>query len=220
MLAAALLIALTTWLGLWQLDRARQKDETRTRVDELRRAPAIVIAPGAADAADYHLRQVVAEGVFDPASTIFIDNKVYRGVAGYEVVTLLKLEGGRLPVLVNRGWVAGGLTRDTLPEVPLPQDVVRVEGIATIPSERVLELSDRTIDGKRWQNLNLDRYEELFAVEIQPFIVRQQNDLGDSLVRDWTLPGSGADKHRAYAVQWFALAILTLVFYLALGRKK
>ena len=180
----------------------------------------MAIAPGAVDAADYHLRRVTAQGVFEPGSTIFIDNKVYRGVAGYEVVTLLKLEVGRMPVLVNRGWVAGGLTRDALPEVPLPQGIVRVEGIATIPSTRVLELSDRTVEGRRWQNLNLDRYRKIFAVEVQPFIIRQQNDTGDSLVRDWTEAGSGADKHRGYAVQWFALAVLTLVFYLAVGRKK
>lgn len=219
-LAALALVALTTWAGFWQLERAREK----TRIAELARemliAPPLTIAPGQIDPGDYHLRRVVARGVFDQGSTIYLDNKVREGAAGYEVVSLLKLEGGRRPVLINRGWVAQGSTRDELPGVPVPQGEVTIEGVARVPGERVLELSDETIQGKVWQNLDLERYREVFGGDVQLFIILQENEFADGLVRDRKPPDSGADKHRAYAVQWFALAALTVIFYLAVFRRK
>lgn len=220
LLGAAIVVAATTWLGFWQLDRAREKSDLRQRLEQMRAAPALSIAPGKTDASGYHLRRVEAQGAFDPESTIYLDNKVRRGAVGYEIVTLLKMQGERAPLLVNRGWIAGGLRRDTLPHVPVPQGEVRIEGVAVGESERVLELSEDIVEDRVWQNLNPDRYEKRFGIAVQPFIVKQENDTGDGLARNWVPPDTGADKHRAYAVQWFALAALTLVFYLAVGRKK
>ncbi len=132
---------------------------------------------------------------------------------------MLKIESGRKPLLVNRGWVAQGATRDALPSVPLPEGEVKIQGVAMVPSERVLELSDQTIEGSVWQNLNLARYREVYGVDVQPVVILQDSDLQDGLARDWRPPDTGANKHRAYAVQWFALAVLTIIFYFAVGRK-
>ncbi len=51
--------------------------------------------------------RVAAEGVFDAARQILIDNKIDEGRAGYHVVTPLVLRDGRA-VLVDRGWIAAG----------------------------------------------------------------------------------------------------------------
>ncbi|MGH8729344.1 MAG: SURF1 family protein [Burkholderiales bacterium] len=215
-----MLVALTTWAGFWQLERAREKTQIAERARETLRAPPLTIAPGEINPGDYNLRRVAAQGVFDPESTIYLDNKVREGVAGYEVLSLLRLEGGRKPVLVNRGWIAQGPTRDELPGVPLPQGEVTIEGVAQLPSERVLELSDETIQGKVWQNLDLERYRAVFRGDVQPFVILQQSTSADGLKRDWKFPNAGAGKHRAYAVQWFALAALTVTFYFAVGRRE
>lgn len=219
-LGALALVALTTWAGFWQLERAREKTQIAERAREWLAAPPLTIAPGEIDPADYHWRRVSAHGVFDAASTIYLDNKVREGAVGYEVVSLLNLQGGRKPVLVNRGWIAQGATRAELPNVPSPQGEVTIEGVAQLPSERVLELSNETIQGKVWQNLNLERYREVFGAGVQPFVILQDSASADGLKRDWKPANTGADKHRAYAVQWFALAALTVIFYFAVGRRK
>lgn len=216
---AVALVALTTWAGFWQLNRAQEKIEIGERLQQIRAAPPLSIAAGEIDPPDYDLRRIIAEGVFDRASTIYLDNKVRQGTAGYEVISLLKMEGGRKPLLVNRGWVAQGATRDALPGVPLPEGEVKIQGVAIVPSERVLELSDQTIEGRVWQNLNLARYREVYGVDVQPVVILQDSDLQDGLARDWKPPDTGADKHRAYAVQWFALAALIIIFYFATRRK-
>jgi surfeit locus 1 family protein len=221
LVVAAMIIAVTILAGFWQLERARDKAEIESTLERLRSAPPLSIAPGENDPADYYLRRVEARGVFDPQSTIYLDNKLRRGIAGYEIVSLLRMEGGRRPVLVNRGWIAGGPRRENLPSVPVPQGEVTIEGIAVPSAERVLELSGEATQGKVWQNLDPRRYEERLGVEVQPFILRQENDTADGLVRDWRAPSRMTPAmHRGYALTWFSLAALTAVFYLAVGRKK
>src|SRR5512134_1118713 len=77
-----------------------------------------------------HLERVAVEGELVPEFTLYLDNKTRRGVPGYEIVTPLKLRGSASHVLVNRGWVRAGATRDALPEVPTPAGEVRIEGLA------------------------------------------------------------------------------------------
>ena len=48
-------------------------------------------------------------------------------------------------------------------------------------------------------------------------VVRHSSDTGAGLARDWVEPGSGADKHRAYAFQWFAMAAAAVVAAGVLG---
>ncbi|MGH8720220.1 MAG: SURF1 family protein [Burkholderiales bacterium] len=218
-LGALALVALTTSLGFWQLNRAQEMIEIGERLQQIRAAPPLSIAAGEINPAAYDLRRIIAEGVFDRASTIYLDNKVREGTAGYEVISLLKMESGRKPVLVNRGWAAQGATREVLPSVPTPEGEVTIQGVAMVPSGKVLELSDQTIEGRVWQNLNLARYREVYGVDVQPFILLQESEAPDGLARDWRPRDTGADKHRAYAVQWFALAVLTIIFYFAVGRK-
>ena len=55
------------------------------------------------------------------------------------------------------------------------------------------------------------------GLELQPVVIQQKNDAGDGLVRDWHRRDIGADRHRGYALQWFSLALLTVVLYVVLN---
>jgi surfeit locus 1 family protein len=214
-LAAAAGIALTVTLGLWQLGRAGEKQALRSRLEQLAREPAIYVSTRELAASDVELRRVEARGTFEPRYMVLIDNRVWHGIAGYHVVMPLRLSDGSRYVLVNRGWIAGTGDRGRLPEVFTPQGVVEVRGIAVVPGERFLELSRQVASGVVWQNLTIERYRRAMPIPIQPFVI-QQDAAGapdDGLVREWPPPDLGIDRHYGYAVQWFALAGLILVFY-------
>ena len=55
--------------------------------------------------------------------------------------------------------------------VPIPDGEVVVEGIATVPPARVLELSRETVTGNVWQNLAIAKYAEHFRVRALPVVV-------------------------------------------------
>ena len=213
-LAAAVLgIAAALALGNWQLGRAAEKRELRARFDMQAAQPPVNVPAAELAATDIDLRRVEARWVFDPRHTVYIDNRIHRGKAGYEVVMPLRLAGSERHVLVNRGWIARTGERAQLPQVRTPSETVKITGVAVIPRRRTLELTDAVMEGPIWQNLTIERYRGAVPIAIQPFVIRQDSALEDGLVREWPAPDFGIDKHYGYAFQWFALAVTILVFY-------
>jgi surfeit locus 1 family protein len=212
--------ALTVALGLWQTRRAAEKETLQARLERLGAErpvalPARLIAPD-----DYALRHVIARGEYADRFTILLDNRVHRGRTGFHVLSPLRIAGGNVHVLVNRGWIAAGRTRAELPQVVPPAGEQTVEGLATVPAGRVYELTADTVEGPVWQNLVLDRYRAWSKLELQPIVIRQTNDAAEGLVREWDRPDAGADRHRGYALQWYSLAGLAVVLYVVLNLKR
>ena len=215
--AAAAGCALFVALGNWQSRRAEEKLDAQARLDALAaaepvRLPATPVAPG-----DYGGRRVAVRGEYVPKHAVLIDNRIHKGVAGYHVVMPLRIDGGEAYVLVNRGWVAAGPRRDHLPRIATPAGTQSIEGLAVVPSGRVYELAPDVNRGPVRQNLVIERIAAESGLPLQPLVVQQTNDAGDGLVRAWERTDAGVNTHRAYALQWYALALLTVIVYLVLG---
>ena len=165
-------------------------------------------------------RRVAAVGRFDDAHTVYLDNRVHGGVAGYHVLTPLRIAGGETAILVNRGWVATGRSRAQLPAVGVPAGRVRVEGLATDPDSRYVELASGSERGRVWQNLDFARYRALYGAPLQPVLLLQTTDTGDQLVRDWPRPDAGVAMHTSYAFQWYSLAATLAILWLGLNVKR
>lgn len=149
--------------------------------------------------------------------SILIDNKVHNGVAGYHVITPLRIEGARIGILVNRGWIAAPRLRSDLPGLPaVAETTVEVKGVARIPPFKAFELATDQAWGMVWQNLTLERFQARSGLQLQPVILLQTDAAGDGLVRDWFPSESGALKHWGFAFVWYlaagAAAVAALIF--------
>jgi surfeit locus 1 family protein len=212
-------IVATLWLGFWQLDRAARKFAIAETYERLALRPGVLIGATEDEQNITELQNVRAVGHFDPQTMILLDNRVRRGVVGYEVIMLLRLPRGA-PVLVNRGWIAGSRARQHLPEVNTPVGEVAVSGRVSVPGKRIYELSGHSIEGRVWQNISIERFRAHAKIDVRPFVIQQTNDLGDGLNREWPAPDAGVNTHKSYAVQWFALAGLILVVYIVTGVRR
>ena len=208
-IAAALGIALFVTAGQWQHGRMQQKLALRAQLDAAAAATPVGL-PADATWAEWRFRPVVLEGRFDAARQFLVDNKVEAGRVGYHVVTPLLLADGRA-VLVDRGFIAAGITRDVLPQVAPPAGPVTVRGRINIPPARYVELQRGAATGKVWQNLDPARFAQVSGLPVVPVVIEQTApiDQEDRLVRQWTIPDAGVDKHRIYMVQWYAFAAMT-----------
>lgn len=213
-LAAVAGMVLTLGFGNWQLGRGNEKSALAERILAANRNALIALPAVEIRAEDVAWRRVEVRGRFEPEYAIFIDNRILHGAVGYHVVMPLRIGDGERYVLVNRGWVAGTNTRSRLPRITTPAETVTIAGLATVPSQRYLELSTKVAEGKVWQNLTLERYRAAVPIAIQPVVIRQESDLDDGLTRVWGAPDLGIDKHYGYAFQWFALAAAILIYYL------
>ena len=216
-------VALTVSLGNWQTRRGDEKAARQAQWDEaLARAPAPLAGPDDASGVARNLPQrVEINGTFVTEATVYIDNRLVDGVAGFQVVTPVAVAEGMPWILVNRGWAARSMAdRTRLPVAPIANAPLRVEGIAVPHVPRALEIGERGGPlGGIWQNLDFEAYERASGRKVARFVVQQTNDTGDGLRRVWARPDAGVDKHRGYAFQWYSLAGLITVLTLYFGGK-
>ena len=219
-LAALFFFVLTLSLGNWQSGRADTKRALQARYDAAVREAPIHVGSALLDRDSVLFRKLEVEGVFDDAHTILLDNRVLNGVAGYHVLTPLRIEGGALALLVNRGWVATGRSREQVPVPPTPAGKVRLEGMAVDPHTRYVELAPTTPQGRVWQNLDFARYAATSGLNLQPVLLLQTSSLPDGLQRSWPRPDAGVDTHVSYAFQWYSLAATLAVLWLIMNVRR
>lgn len=221
-LAALLFSGLFVALGLWQLDRAAQK--TSILQDYTSRSKAAPVALGMklpienADAWRY--RRVRMTGRFDDAHQFLLDNQVSRGQAGYRVLTPLRLADSRFNVLVDRGWIALGPSRERLPDVTVEDGQVELTGTVYIPYGRGFSLGAMDAGEDAWprrvQFLDFERMAELLGYPLAQMTIRLAESAPHGYRREARILPFGPERHLGYAVQWFALAATVAVIYVVL----
>ena len=200
-------------LGNWQTHRAQEKRVLAAKVDAALAAPPLKLPARQVQAAEFALRRVVAQGEFVPAHTVFLDNKIHQGRIGYEVVTPLRITGGTLHVLVDRGWTPAGPRREVLPQVATPAGEQRIEGLALTRLPHAFEPFARKPQGRVQQNLELGEFSRVSGLALLPLVIEQRSDTPDGLVREWPRPDYGAERNESYALQWYLFAGLALVLF-------
>lgn len=225
-LVTAVVIAAFVSLGWWQVGRGREKQAmiesfargTQTSV-ELRDDVTVDELP--------RYQHVRAEGRYDPSRQILLDNMPSQaGKPGYRVLTPFVREGSGKLLLVDRGWVPLGASREALPAVTVTDEFRAVSGRLDqlpVPGVRVGEAG--TPGDERWPRvLNFPRtadVEQVLGRPVESRIVLLDPAAPDGFERVWRPAlGFGPERHLGYAIQWFALALAVLVIFLALSLRR
>jgi len=218
-------------LGLWQLERAILKESIEDRFQQRLAEPYRTITPGdiaGGDSGDIEYRKLVLRGKYDNSRNLLIDNQVHRGQAGYHVLTPFELEDSDWIVLVNRGWAPWGESRDAPPSVTVPVSEGGVAGIAYFPSESAFQmgaggLSEAWPQPVQYQLIpyvDIDALQAGFEGRLLPLMLWLSPEQQGYYVRDWKPVWMRPEKSRAYAVQWFAFALVALVFFIIMNLRK
>lgn len=217
--AAALgLVLLTARLGVWQLDRAAQKQALQTERQSQAGRPVLggaELARDEAAAAAQHGRRIVLSGQWLPRATVYLDNRQMGGRPGFFVMTPLKLREGDA-VLVQRGWLPRNMADRTriAPYATADGEVQILARIAPPPSH--LAQLGEDAPGAIRQNLDLAALSHEIDRGLRPLSLIElptAANQADGLARDWPEPAADIQKHYGYAAQWFALCALTAGLY-------
>ncbi|MDZ4348346.1 MAG: SURF1 family protein [Xanthomonadaceae bacterium] len=227
-LLAIACIALFVGLGRWQLERAAEKQHA---VDSLARSLAEprpqAIAARAASGPN-RIDRVFAQGRFIDAPILLLDNQIREGAVGLRAYRVFQPDALDQPVLVELGWLPVPPDR-RLPATVALETYYRLDGLLLPPPSAGLRFGppgQRLADG-RWLLTRLDPAELSSVLGLEkPLLERVlRPDPADRIgytrsldVLSNTLP---PEKHRGYAVQWFALAaaVAFVAVFLTFRRK-
>lgn len=221
--AAVAAAAVGISLGQWQTRRAIEKESIETMMTERESEVPVTLRSDAQSVEGLEFRRVIVKGEFLRDWNIYLDNRPYKGAAGFYVLTPMKIAGSDMHVLVARGWVKRDIAdRTKLPEMQTPDGVVAIEGVVRRHQGHVLQLgsAEPIQAGAIVQNAEVADVARATKLKFQPFMVEQVSDTKDGLVRDWPKPSSGKEKHRGYAFQWYALATTAILFFVVTGFRR
>ena len=230
-----LLVALGISLAQWQQRRGDEKVARAARLEAGNQAAPLALTAAPllpADAQAIEYRRVTVTGRFLPAWTVYLDNRPYKGQAGFHVLTPFQIDGSRMHVLVAQGWLPrNNAERTRIPDYATPTGTVTISGIARLNAGHVMELGTAPALAPHAivQNADIGQLAQASGLVLQPFLIEQTVAPVDLTappaasalpVRDWPAPDLGADKHRGYAFQWYALALMAFLFFVFTGFRR
>ena len=205
-------------LGLWQIERGQAKTNILNDFEKnLQEEPSYL------NQESQKWDRVYVEGEWASSNQILIDNVINRGVAGYKVLTPLRMSETDQLILVDRGWIKQNRFRDQLPDIKLIEANEIVSGILEIP-ELGLVLSEDLVS-KEWpkisQTKNLDVISNEFDEYIFPMILLADPTLKNSLEYIKITPTNMTPiKHYGYSGQWFLMFLVLCFMYVWYGYKR
>lgn len=219
-LGAALTVlgtALLMQLGFWQLGRAEQK---RTLLDQYAQGQQsqVEITPQNADKLPRYQRAEVT-GRYDPSHQFLLDNMPsHAGQPGYRVLTPMQTAAGWL--LVDRGWLPLGKTREELPDIGVGDDERTITGMIDLLPRAGLELDTPAIDASApWPRVlsfpKQHALEQQLGRQLLPGLLLLDASHSDGYERVWEAHiAVTPERHIGYAVQWFALAAAAVIIFI------
>lgn len=205
-------------LGLWQIERGQAKTNILNDFEKnLQEEPSYL------NQESQKWDRVYVEGEWASSNQILIDNVINRGVAGYKVLTPLRMSETNQLILVDRGWIKQNRFRDQLPDIKLIEANEIVSGILETP-ELGLVLSEDLVS-KEWpkisQTKNLDVISNEFDEYVFPMILLADPTLKNSLEYIKITPTNMTPiKHYGYSGQWFLMFLVLCFMYVWYGYKR
>lgn len=221
--ATLVLLPFLTALGFWQLDRAHQKEQLASALASRFTQPAVTNANLDKDL-ELRYRKAEVSGTYLVDRQMLLDNQVRGGRAGYLVYTPLRLPGQQQVLLVNRGWIPAGSSREVLPQLTAPAGEVRLQGLLDLPPRPGLRLGDTVVVSEGWPLVVLELDPKMLAgrlgAGVLPLSLRVTDDVDARLVQDEiNVKRFKPERHLGYAAQWFGLAIALVVIFVVVNTR-
>ena len=201
-------------LGTWQLNRSAER---RAVLDAFESAEESLPVSGLASVpTGGDNTRVRVTGSYLADRQVLLDNMTNEGMRGYHVLTPLETAGSL--VMVNRGFVAGGPDRSELPDLAVSGGEREVVGIAVPYFRRGLRLEEEAADvswPRRMVYPTADQLRGLFDSPLPDYQLLLDGSEPDGYVRAWRPYGMAPERHLAYAVQWYGLAVAAAGIWLA-----
>lgn len=211
-------VPLLLFLGSWQLQRAEQK---RVWLQQLNAAPATTVSGALERLARYDWVPVQLQIELVPMKVFLLDNRTWQGRVGYEVVVPIRVDEGSW-WLGSLGWIAAPPRREQLPEVELSRRWLNVEGVLSRPMASVTLAASQVEPGwpRRIQSLDLQQIRTALAMPVEPLVLHLKTAVSEVIMpREKIYTGIEPERHVGYAVQWFGLALVLMIWLVWAGRQ-
>ena len=210
-------------LGQWQYNKGEYISNLQNRINERKHLPPVSMQELPHETDDQVFMPVMVSGRFDARHHFYFDNRIVNGFAGYDIFTPLLMDDGRA-ILVNRGWLKQGRTRQELPEFETESATVRFKALIDRPPSKDFLLADNVHAELAWpmvlQYVDTTEINSMLGYEVMPMVLRLDKDAAHGFYREIPVLKLDSAKNTGYGFQWYAMSLALLVIYIAVNTKK
>jgi surfeit locus 1 family protein len=210
-LAIAFAIACVS-LGFWQIARLHARQRANQLLSSRRFAPEVELDELPADTGAAHFRRVHIKGIYDNAQEIIYTLRGRNGSPGVNILTPVLRANRDTAVLVNRGWVysADGTTIDTQPW--REGDAVDGHGfVETFPTRGPFQ-PPNPARPRSFRRLDRAALATIFPYPIANYYIVLTDSATSPSAPPRVEPAPlDEGPHRAYAIQWFSFAAISII---------
>lgn len=211
-------------LGFWQLSRAEQKQQMLSQFSASKPVTTLELQQALAvnDLSRLHGRQINLDAKLQTNKLVFIDNRMNQSQIGMKILAPALIPEINRFVLIDLGWVARNGSRDELPSIELPSTLTLK---ASIKSQNLSQfmLQDEVLSESYPQLLQspFTLLQGDFEPAVLPLILYAESNSLAGYPQTYEPVNMPPEKHQAYALQWFLLAVASVVvFFFASLRTK
>ena len=221
-------MALFCGLGYWQLGRSVEKEEQIAQFLKRGTLSALKLTKelSLTKLPELEFRSAVVRGHYLQGRQFLLDNRTHSGVAGYHVLTPLRLSSTEVVVLVNRGWIPAGGDRSASSLTEAPGGEHKLKGLLVLPREDLLVLGQTGYERPiHWpiiiQRVEIQAISKCLGKSVLPVIFALGAREKNGFLREWTpYIGITPERHHGYAFQWFSLAVAVGVVWIFFIRRR
>jgi surfeit locus 1 family protein len=217
------LLYIMLWMGMWQWEKGEFRQNLEQTVAARKDLAPIDWYLLPAEQQQWKYLPVQISGRFDNARQFLRDNRIVAGRAGYDVYTPFITNSGEV-LLLNRGWLPQGRTRQDLPDIEVTQQEVTITGLVDSLPEKGVILADNVHQANSWprvlQYLDIAEMNAMTGYTLLDKIVWLKPDTDYGYYREYPSVDLQSAKNTGYAFQWFAMSVALSIIYIVVNTKK
>ncbi len=197
--------ATTIFLGAWQLERLRWKNDLVKNVEHAQNLPVLDKIPENLENLDY--RKVKLEGIFKHKKSLHLIGRQHGNFPGYFILTPFELQDDGRIILINRGF-------SPVDKESKPEGLQTIEGVIRPAREKRFFAPENIPDKNIWFYENINAISATTGLTLTSVIVEE---IGKNEAETFPIKGDGKinlrNDHLGYAITWFSTAIIGLVMF-------
>ena len=204
-------LSLLLGLGFWQYSRGLEKSSIEMEWQDIKDNFLAVRSLNEINFDRYQTVQI--KGRWDIDRQFLLENRIHQTQNGFEVFTPFTLQESGEVILVNRGWVnktdIDGIFSNLVPHEESLRGVIYKPEKGFTLGDSILQRSDWP---QKFQYFDASALSESYGSEIPEMVLVLDKNHAAVFTPIWSPTVVTASRHYGYAVQWWGLAVVMLVF--------
>lgn len=218
-------VAVFATLGIWQVNRAAEKERLFAAFAGADTAPTVTLEAARHAVDSSRFPRVTLRGHYDQEHSYVLVDQTHDGQVGSVAYAIFEPADGSSPLLANRGFVASKARGVDSDVPPVPDGELELSGIYAPPPGSGLHLGGNPLPRqKTWpkQSIYLDIGEIAADVgrNLDQKVLLLDPEQGSGFVREWRPNVFPPERHRAYAFTWFTLAAVVVIVFVGMHWRK